>query len=70
MSFRCREQKVGAEKGLHTTRPTTDFSGSRVRRFDTHLGSIYLLKKIDPQLTEYIMLGDREGTGGSRSEGD
>ena len=38
------EQKVGAEKGKHTTERTTHFSGTRVRRFDTRLGSIYLLR--------------------------
>ena len=37
------EQKVGAEKGRHTAQRTTHFSGTRVRRFDTRLGSIYLL---------------------------
>ena len=37
------EQKVGAEKGRHTTQRNTHFSGTRVRRFDTRLGSIYLL---------------------------
>jgi putative transposase len=37
------EQKVGAEKGKHTTDRKTHFSGTRVRRFDTRLGSMYLL---------------------------
>lgn len=38
------EQKVGAEKGKYTADRTTDhFSGTRVRRFDTRLGSMYLL---------------------------
>ena len=37
------EQKVGAHKGEHTTERTTHFSGNRLRRFDTRLGTIYLL---------------------------
>ena len=37
------EQKVGATKGTHTTERTTYFSGNRVRRFDTRLGTIYLV---------------------------
>lgn len=37
------EHKVGAERGKHTIERTTHFSGTRVRRFDTRLGSIYLL---------------------------
>jgi len=37
------EAKVGAEKGTHTTERSTYFSGNRVRRFDTRLGTIYLL---------------------------
>jgi putative transposase len=37
------EQKVGATKGTHTTERNTYFSGNRVRRFDTRLGTIYLV---------------------------
>ena len=37
------ENKVGAEKGKHSTERKTYFSGHRVRRFDTRLGSTYLL---------------------------
>jgi transposase-like protein len=37
------EQKVGAQKGSHSTERTTHFSGSRLRRFDTRLGTMYLL---------------------------
>ena len=37
------EQKVGAQKGKHSTKRNTHLSGTRVRRFDTRLGSIYLL---------------------------
>jgi len=37
------ELKVGAVKGKHTTDRTTHFSGTRVRRFDTRLGTLYLL---------------------------
>jgi transposase-like protein len=37
------EAKVGAEKGAHRRERTTYFSGSRVRRMDTRLGTIYLL---------------------------
>jgi len=36
-------QKVGAPKGKHSTERTTYFSGTRVRRFDTRLGTMYLL---------------------------
>jgi transposase-like protein len=36
-------QKVGASKGQHSAERTTDFSGTRVRRFDTRLGTMYLL---------------------------
>jgi len=36
-------QKVGAPKGTHSTERTTYFSGTRVRRFDTRLGTMYLL---------------------------
>jgi len=35
--------KVGAEKGKHTRERKTFFSGTRVRRFDTRLGTVYLL---------------------------
>ena len=35
--------KVGAEKGVHTPERKTHFSGTRVRRWDTRLGTIYLL---------------------------
>ena len=37
------ELKVGAVKGKHTSDRTTHFSGTRVRRFDTRLGTLYLL---------------------------
>ena len=37
------EQKVGAQKGMHSTERTTHFSGNRLRRFDTRLGTMYLL---------------------------
>lgn len=37
------EQKVGAAKGEHTSSRTTHFSGHRVRRYDTRLGTMYLL---------------------------
>lgn len=37
------ETKVGAEKGKHDESRTTNFSGVRVRRFDTRLGTMYLL---------------------------
>ena len=37
------EMKVGAVKGKHTSDRTTHFSGTRVRRFDTRLGTLYLL---------------------------
>ena len=37
------EMKVGAAKGKHTEKRTTHFSGTRVRRFDTRLGTLYLL---------------------------
>jgi len=36
-------QQVGAPKGKHSTERTTYFSGTRVRRFDTRLGTMYLL---------------------------
>jgi putative transposase len=35
--------KVGARKGKHTQERTTYFSGSRVRRLDTRLGTVYLV---------------------------
>jgi transposase-like protein len=35
--------KVGAQKGKHTQERTTYFSGSRVRRLDTRLGTVYLV---------------------------
>jgi putative transposase len=37
------EAKVGAEKGKHSRERTTHFSGSRVRRLDTRLGTVYLV---------------------------
>ena len=37
------EMKVGAVKGKHSPDRTTHFSGTRVRRFDTRLGTRYLL---------------------------
>jgi putative transposase len=36
------EAKVGAEKGKHSGSRKTYFSGARVRRMDTRLGTIYL----------------------------
>lgn len=36
-------QKVGATKDTHSLERNTYFSGTRVRRFDTRLGTIYLL---------------------------
>jgi len=36
-------QRVGAPKGKHAPERTTYFSGTRVRRFDTRLGTMYLL---------------------------
>ena len=37
------EAKVGAFKGKHTAERKTYFSGARVRRVDTRLGTVYLL---------------------------
>jgi len=37
------EIKVGAAKGKHSSDRTTHFSGTRVRRFDTRMGTLYLL---------------------------
>lgn len=37
------ETKVGAAKGAHSTERTTHFSGNRIRRFDTRLGTMYLV---------------------------
>ena len=37
------ESRVGAPKGKHSVDRTTHFSGTRVRRFDTRLGTLYLL---------------------------
>jgi transposase-like protein len=34
--------KVGAEKGKHSKKRTTHLSGTRVRRFDTRMGTMYL----------------------------
>jgi putative transposase len=36
------EAKVGAEKGKHAKDRKTHFSGARVRRMDTRLGTLYL----------------------------
>lgn len=36
------EAKVGARKGKHSKERRTYFSGNRVRRMDTRLGTIYL----------------------------
>ena len=36
------EAKVGAKKGEHSTERRTHFSGRRVRRMDTRLGTVYL----------------------------
>jgi hypothetical protein len=37
------ESKAGAPKGKHCAERKTHFSGTRVRRFDTRLGTMYLL---------------------------
>ncbi len=37
------ESKVGAQKNKHSKARTTYFSGYRVRRFDTRLGTLYLM---------------------------
>jgi len=37
------EQKAGAKKGVHSKERATHFSGTRVRRFDTRLGTMYLI---------------------------
>lgn len=37
------EKKVGAEKGEHNKERQTYFSGKRARRFDTRMGTMYLL---------------------------
>lgn len=37
------ENKVGAVKGVHSEQRQTHFSGKRVRRFDTRLGTMYLM---------------------------
>jgi transposase-like protein len=37
------EAKTGAEKGKHAAGRATYFSGTRVRRVDTRLGTVYLL---------------------------
>jgi putative transposase len=37
------ESKVGAAKGQHSRNRATHFSGTRVRRFDTRLGTMYLV---------------------------
>ena len=37
------EEKIGAAKGKHSQNRSTHFSGYRVRRFDTRMGTMYLL---------------------------
>jgi putative transposase len=37
------ENKVGVSKGKHSSERSTYFSGTRVRRFDTRLGTMYLV---------------------------
>ena len=37
------EQKVGAKKGEHNDERKSHFSGYRPRRFDTRLGTVYLM---------------------------
>ena len=37
------ESKVGAEKNKHSKERNTYFSGYRVRRFDTRMGTLYLM---------------------------
>jgi transposase-like protein len=36
------EAKVGAQKGVHSKKRRTHFSGTRVRRMDTRVGTVYL----------------------------
>lgn len=44
MLIQCEaENLVGAEKGKHNKERSTHFSGTRVRRFDTRMGTMYLL---------------------------
>ena len=68
------ENKVGAHKGEHCPTRTTHFSGTRVRRFDTRLGTIYLLVPklrkggyIPFFVTKKETLGASPPPGGSRS---
>ena len=43
MLIQCEaESLVGAEKGKHSTERNTHFSGTRLRRFDTRMGTMYL----------------------------
>jgi transposase-like protein len=37
------EQKIGASKGEHSSERKSHFSGYRPRRFDTRLGTVYLM---------------------------
>ena len=62
------EQKVGAQKGEHSTDRATHFSGNRLRRFDTRMGTMYLLV---PKLRKggYIPLGRRFSRAGFRASG-
>ena len=41
-------RKTGAEKGIHTERRTGYRCGYRIRRFDTRLGTVYLLVQKAP----------------------
>ncbi len=44
MLIQCEaESLVGAEKGKHSEKRNTHFSGTRLRRFDTRMGTMYLV---------------------------
>jgi len=47
------EQKVGAKKHEHNSNRKSYFSGYRPRRFDTRLGTIYLMV---PKVTYHFLL--------------
>jgi hypothetical protein len=40
------EQKVGTQKGAHSSERTTHFSGNRLRRFDTRMGTMYRKRSV------------------------
>ena len=51
------EQKVGAKKHEHNSNRKSYFSGYRPRRFDTRLGTIYLMvPKIKKGVTYHFLL--------------